>query len=93
MNAYCRLTGKCSYANLRTQNGFHTESGRFDFTKALLFVEFTTSLGSRPSDAPHAGPVRPYNSEPGGSGYEVLKYFMMAKQYNIRLLQIHLTSG
>jgi len=61
---------------------FHTESGRFDFTKALLFVALTTSLGSRPSDAPHAGLVCPYNSEAGGSGYEVLKYSMMAKQYN-----------
>jgi hypothetical protein len=80
MNAYYRLTGKCFLCEPPDKNCFHTESGRVDFTKALLFAEFTTSLDSRPSDAPHVGLVRPYNSEAGGSGYEVLKYLMMTKR-------------
>jgi hypothetical protein len=80
MNAYCRLTGKCFLREPPDKNCFHTESDRFDFTKALLFAKFTTSLGSRPSDAPRAGLMHPYNSEAGGSGYEVLKYLMMAKR-------------
>ena len=55
----------------------HMDSDRLDF-KLCFVPEFQLNLGSRPFDAPHVGLVCPYNSKAGGSGYEVLKYFMMA---------------
>jgi hypothetical protein len=93
MNAYCRLTGKCSYANLRTSRLSLHGQRPVRLHKSFAFLPEFQLNWQQTSDAPHVGLVCPYNSEAGGSGYEVLKYRMMTmSKYNIGLLQIHLSS-